>query len=197
MSPQKRKHGFGLLFVVTALLAGALGYWAVSRYLGFADAPLAGLQAGDSVRFERGGGDIAGVDLVEDVERELVRLLGAGGAHDRQQLAEFHLSQVAHLARREVAEVQRAELPAHQLEHGVADLLQHPAHDAVASGVQGELHDGLAVVGGAEDARLVRGDRPVFEVNAGQMIDDVRAILTERGVGYRFVDFRRQEKEKE
>jgi len=54
VSPQKRKHGFGLLFVATALLAGALGYWAVSRYLGFADAPLAGLQAGDSVQVERG-----------------------------------------------------------------------------------------------------------------------------------------------
>ena len=91
----------------------------------------------------------------------------AGGSGDRQQLAEFHLSQVAHLARREVAQVQRAELPAHQLEHRVADLLQHPAHDAVASGVQGELHDGLAVVGRADDARLVRGDRPVLQVDAG------------------------------
>ena len=33
-----------MLFVFTALLAGALAYWAYNRYLGFADAPMTGLQ---------------------------------------------------------------------------------------------------------------------------------------------------------
>ena len=47
VSPAKRKRSFGMLFVLTALVAGALGSWGLShRYLGFADTPLAGLQPG-------------------------------------------------------------------------------------------------------------------------------------------------------
>ena len=97
MSPQKRKHGFGLLFVVTALLAGALGYWAVDRYLGFADAPLAGLQAGDSVRVERGDSYAvvldklreAGVPGGQSVEWQLLaRQLGVAG---KLQVGEYAL----------------------------------------------------------------------------------------------------------
>jgi UPF0755 protein len=48
------KRGFGLFFVVTALLAGAIAYWAADRYLGFADTPIAGLDAGDTIVVERG-----------------------------------------------------------------------------------------------------------------------------------------------
>ena len=97
MSPQKRKHGFGLLFVVTALLAGALGYWAVSRYLGFADAPLAGLQAGDSVQVERGDSFATVLDKLRDagvpggqaVEWQLLaRQLGVAG---KLQVGEYAL----------------------------------------------------------------------------------------------------------
>jgi UPF0755 protein len=97
VSPQKRKHGFGLLFVVTALLAGALGYWAVSRYLGFADAPLAGLQVGDSVQVERGDSfavvidklHAAGVPGGQQVEWQLLaRRLGVAG---RLQVGEYAL----------------------------------------------------------------------------------------------------------
>jgi UPF0755 protein len=97
VSPQKRKHGFGLLFVVTALLAGALGYWAVSRYLGFADAPLAGLQAGDSVQVERGDSfavvidklHAAGVPGGQQLEWQLLaRRLGVAG---RLQVGEYAL----------------------------------------------------------------------------------------------------------
>jgi UPF0755 protein len=97
VSPQKRKHGFGLLFVVTALLAGALGYWAVDRYLGFADAPLAGLQAGDSVRVERGDSFAvvldklrgAGVPGGQSVEWQLLaRQLGVAG---KLQVGEYAL----------------------------------------------------------------------------------------------------------
>jgi UPF0755 protein len=98
VSPQKRKHGFGLLFVVTALLAGALGYWAVSRYLGFADAPLAGLQAGDSVQVERGDSFAAVLDKLRDagvpagqaVEWQLLaRQLGVAG---KLQVGEYALA---------------------------------------------------------------------------------------------------------
>jgi UPF0755 protein len=97
VSPQKRKHGFGLLFVVTALLAGALGYWAVSRYLGFADAPLAGLQAGDSVQVERGDSFATVLDKLRDagvpggqaVEWQLLaRQLGVAG---KLQFGEYAL----------------------------------------------------------------------------------------------------------
>ena len=42
MSPaRKRKRRIGFGFVITALLAGALGYWLVARYAGFADTPIA------------------------------------------------------------------------------------------------------------------------------------------------------------
>jgi UPF0755 protein len=97
VSPQKRKHGFGLLFVVTALLAGALGYWAVSRYLGFADVPLAGLRAGDSVQVERGDSfatvlgklHAAGVPGGQQVEWQLLaRQLGVAG---KLQVGEYAL----------------------------------------------------------------------------------------------------------
>ena len=55
MSPTpRRRRRFGALFVITALLAGALGYWAVTRYLGFADAPLSGIETGDTLVVERG-----------------------------------------------------------------------------------------------------------------------------------------------
>jgi UPF0755 protein len=98
VSPQKRKHGFGLLFVVTALLAGALGYWAVSRYLGFADAPLAGLQAGDSIQVERGDSFATVLDKLRDagvpggqaVEWQLLaRQLGVAG---KLQVGEYALA---------------------------------------------------------------------------------------------------------
>ena len=55
MSPaRKRKHSFGFGFFMTALLVGALGYWAFVRYTGFADAPIAGLKAGGTVQVEPG-----------------------------------------------------------------------------------------------------------------------------------------------
>lgn len=55
MSPaRKRKRSLGFGFFVTALLVGALGYWAFWRYAGFADAPIAGLKAGDTVQVEPG-----------------------------------------------------------------------------------------------------------------------------------------------
>ena len=41
-------------FVVSALLAGAAAYWMYDRYTRFADAPLAGIAQGDTLRVERG-----------------------------------------------------------------------------------------------------------------------------------------------
>ena len=55
MSPaRKRKRSLGFGFFVTALLVGALGYWAFVRYAGFADAPIAGVKAGDTVQVDPG-----------------------------------------------------------------------------------------------------------------------------------------------
>jgi UPF0755 protein len=42
------------LFPFVLLLAAASGYWAVTRYLGFADTPIAGLHAGDTLQVEQG-----------------------------------------------------------------------------------------------------------------------------------------------
>jgi UPF0755 protein len=86
-----------LLFVVTALLAGALGYWGFDRYLGFADAPLAGLQPGQTLLVEPGDSlptvlrklDAVGASNVEKLQwQALARQLGAAG---RLQVGEYAL----------------------------------------------------------------------------------------------------------
>ncbi len=73
-SSKKPKRGFGALFVVTALLVGALCYWALDRYQAFADAPIAGLHAGDTLQVARG-------DSFPVVLRKL-RTLGVSSGHD-------------------------------------------------------------------------------------------------------------------
>lgn len=102
MSPVRRskqnsgKRSFGMLFVITALLAGALGYWAVDRYLGFADAPIAGVQPGDTVVVERGDSLVAVVDKLHAMGahgrrlewQALARQLGAAG---KLQVGEYAL----------------------------------------------------------------------------------------------------------
>ncbi len=96
MSPA-RKRSFSMLFVVTALLAGAIGYWAVDRYLGFADTPIAGLQAGNSIQVERGDSfatvlaklESIGVPAGQKLEwRALASQLGAAG---KLQVGEYAL----------------------------------------------------------------------------------------------------------
>jgi UPF0755 protein len=86
-----------LLFVVTALLAGALGYWGFDRYLGFADAPLAGLQPGQTLLVEPGDSlptvlrklNAVGASNVEKLQwQALARQLGAAG---RLQVGEYAL----------------------------------------------------------------------------------------------------------
>src|SRR5690606_27809637 len=73
-SRRKTRRGIGALFVITALLAGALAFWAFDRYHGFADTPVAGLEQGASITIERG-------DSFNTVLRKL-REAGARGGHD-------------------------------------------------------------------------------------------------------------------
>jgi UPF0755 protein len=94
---RKRKRRLGFGFFITALLAGFLAYWAVSRYVGFADTPIAGLHAGDTVSVEPGDSfatvvrklRIAGVTQGQGIEwQALGRELGAAG---KLQVGEYAL----------------------------------------------------------------------------------------------------------
>ncbi|TWG94532.1 UPF0755 protein [Luteimonas sp. J16] len=48
------RRTLGVLFVLSALAAGAVAYWLYDRYTGFADAPLSGIEAGTTLQVERG-----------------------------------------------------------------------------------------------------------------------------------------------
>ena len=67
-APRKRGRGLRAFFVLSALLVGALAYWAYDRYTAFVDTPLSGLQAGDSIVVERG----------DSFAKVLQRLRGSG-----------------------------------------------------------------------------------------------------------------------
>jgi UPF0755 protein len=98
MSPASSfRRVIGALFILTALLAGAFAYWGYSRYSGFADEPLQGLQPGNSVIVESGDsfrrvmGRLreAGVGQGSDLEWQvLARRLGAAG---KIQVGEYPL----------------------------------------------------------------------------------------------------------
>ena len=98
MSAARRlKRALGIFFVLSALLAGAFAYWAYTRYVGFAVAPLSGLEAGESLVVERGDSfkavlaklREAGVRDGHDLEWQLLaRRLGAAG---RIQVGEYAL----------------------------------------------------------------------------------------------------------
>lgn len=86
-----------ILFVLTALVAGMVAWWAFDRYTGFADAPIAGIEAGDSLVLERGDSFATMLDKLEDAGAEggrdaewrlLARQMGAG---DRLQVGEYAL----------------------------------------------------------------------------------------------------------
>ena len=92
-----RSRLFGWLFVFSALVAGAAGYWLVARYLDFADTPIAGIEAGDALVVERGDSFVtvlgklyeAGVPGGQELEWQLLsRQLGAAG---RLQVGEYAL----------------------------------------------------------------------------------------------------------
>ncbi|MEZ0470583.1 endolytic transglycosylase MltG [Luteimonas salinilitoris] len=64
----KGRRAIGALFVLSALAAGALAYWAYARYQAFVDGPLSGIDAGDTVLVERG----------DSFQRVLAKLRDAG-----------------------------------------------------------------------------------------------------------------------
>ena len=69
------RRALGVLFVLSALLAGAAAYWLYDRYTGFADAPLSGIEAGDTLQVERG-----------DSFRRVLGKLREGGVRDGHDL---------------------------------------------------------------------------------------------------------------
>lgn len=93
----KRKRRFGLFFIFSALLAGAAGYWLFARYASFADTPIGGVQAGQSVVIEPGDSfatvlgklNKRGAPTGQEVEWQLLaRQLKAAG---RLQVGEYAL----------------------------------------------------------------------------------------------------------
>ncbi|MDQ2703428.1 MAG: endolytic transglycosylase MltG [Pseudomonadota bacterium] len=87
-----------LVFVLTALLAGAAAWWAFDRYTGFADTPVAGIEQDASLVIERGDSfaDVLaklhaiGVDPARDIEwRLLARQMGAAAS---LQVGEYALA---------------------------------------------------------------------------------------------------------
>ena len=97
-SKRKPRRGIGALFVITALVAGALAFWAFDRYLGFADAPVAGIEQATSINIERGDSfntvlrklREAGAEAGHELEwRLLARRMGAA---DRIQVGEYALA---------------------------------------------------------------------------------------------------------
>src|SRR5690606_41849700 len=62
------RRTLGVLFVLSALVAGAGAYWLYDRYTGFADAPLSGIEAGTTLQVARG----------DSFRRVLARLREAG-----------------------------------------------------------------------------------------------------------------------
>ena len=86
---RSRKSHFGLFFLLVLVSAAAAGWWAWQHYTAFADAPLGGLEKGDSIVVERGDSlpvvlaklREAGVREGEATEwRLLERLLGAASS---------------------------------------------------------------------------------------------------------------------
>ncbi|MFD0738636.1 endolytic transglycosylase MltG [Lysobacter koreensis] len=85
------------MFLILVLAAGAAGFWLWQRYAGFADAPLSGLESGESLMVERGDSlpivlrklREAGASEGEALEwRALARQLGADG---KLQVGEYPL----------------------------------------------------------------------------------------------------------
>jgi len=90
----RRRSGFWSLFLL--LIVAAAGYWAVDRYLGFADTPIAGLHPGDTIEVKPGESFAAVIDTlkarasgVQPLEwQALGRQLGVAG---KLQVGEYAL----------------------------------------------------------------------------------------------------------
>ena len=95
---RKRKRRFAtLFFLILMVIAGASAFWLWQRYTGFTDAPLSGIEAGESVIVESGDSlpvvlrklREAGVGNGEVIEwRALAQQLGAAG---KLQVGEYAL----------------------------------------------------------------------------------------------------------
>lgn len=92
-----RKRRFGGFFFLLLLVVAGLAFWGWQRYAGFARAPMAGIEAGDSLVVERGDAlpsvlrklRAAGIDPGEPLQwRVLAHELGAAG---RLQVGEYPL----------------------------------------------------------------------------------------------------------
>ena len=66
--------------------------------------------------------------------------------------------------------MQRPKLAPHKVDHGVTDGSEHPAHDAVATGVQFNLHHALAAAELADNTGLIGDDWAVVEVDSGHQL---------------------------
>ena len=96
------------------------------------------------------------------------RPLFGRAARECQQSAAFHLSQLTCPPHWEGSQVQRPELPPHELDDRVADGGHHAPDDAVAAGVEGQLDERLrrpSVASVDEQPGLVGGDRAVLELD--------------------------------
>lgn len=113
----RRWRGLGLLFVVSALVAGAAAVWVYDRYTGFADAPLSGIEAGDALQVERG-------DSFRRVLSKL-REAGVGDGHDLEW----------QLLARQLGTDARVQVGEYALEPGMTPriLLQHMRDGRVVS----------------------------------------------------------------
>ena len=113
----RRWRGLGLLFVLSALVAGAAAVWVYDRYTGFADAPLSGIEAGDALQVERG-------DSFRRVLSKL-REAGVGDGHDLEW----------QLLARQLGTDARVQVGEYALEPGMTPriLLQHMRDGRVVS----------------------------------------------------------------
>jgi UPF0755 protein len=96
MSARKTGRAFSLL-AVAAILVGAFAWWGLTRFQGFADQPLPGLQAGDSVVVERGDsftrvlGKLRSAGVTAGHELEWQALATQLGAAGKIQVGEYVL----------------------------------------------------------------------------------------------------------
>src|SRR5690606_1337915 len=115
--PPSRWRALRLLFVLSALVAGAAAFFVYEHYTGFADAPLSGIEAGETLRVERG-----------DSFRRVLSRLREAGVHDGHDLEWQALA-------RQLGADARVQVGEYALEPGMSPrtLLQHMRDGRVVS----------------------------------------------------------------
>ena len=111
------RRALRLLFVLSALVAGAAAFFVYEHYTGFADAPLSGIEAGETLRVERG-----------DSFRRVLSRLREAGVHDGHDLEWQALA-------RQLGADARVQVGEYALEPGMSPcaLLQHMRDGRVVS----------------------------------------------------------------